>query len=235
MAQGDALELQATTSNLAQILIQQGRTRDAVPLAREALRLSDEALGSRHSVTLDEMRSLGALLQELGQESEAEGLLRAELEALRETHGSAHPETLTALSRLARLIANHADDDDCAGTTARLLEAEALMREDLDASRASLGDAHIDTLAAMSSLAQLLLKRGEHDAALPLAREAMDTSGQLLGDSHAHTTLMRHLVSHAEDAMQAEARRREASLLLLASWPPPGEAWTLAGQQGVAL
>ena len=139
-------------------------------------------------------------------------------------NGDAHPDTLTAISRLARLIASHDRSD-----ALRLDEAELLMREDLEASRATLGEAHIDTLAALAALAQLLCKQCKYAEAAELAREGVGLSARLLGRAHEHTALMRHLEHHATlEQSRAETRRREVSLLLLASWPPPGDAWLQA-------
>ena len=83
---------------------------------------------------------------------------------------------------------------------------------------------HVDTLASISSLAQLLLKRDKPDEAAPLALEGLRLSARLLGSSHAHTVLMHTLVCHVDEASSA----RDASLLLLASWPPPGDAWAMS-------
>ena len=181
-------------------------------------------LGSHHSVTLDEMRSMGELLEDAGKVDAAEGIMRTEVSRLRDILGDAHPDTLTAISRLARLIASHDRGD-----ASRLAEAEALMREDLKTSRAALGEAHIDTLAALAALAQVLCKQRQHAEAAGLAREAVALSARLLGSAHEHTTLMRQLERHAvlEDQRE-ETRRREASLLLLASWPSPGDGWMQA-------
>lgn len=201
---GTSIELQVASSNLAQVLAAQGRHPDAVPFAREALDASVALLGSCHNTTLDELASTGWLLEEAGQLDEAERVMRAEVSALRDVLGSARGtnyEYLNALSRLGRLLAGREDAD-------ALSEAEALMREDLDASRATHGDVHVDTLAAISNLAQLLYKQRRPAEALPLAREGQAASACLLGSTHEHTRLMDVLVECTE-LDSAEQERTE--------------------------
>ena len=223
-AEGDdraTTELQVTSSNLAQALLAQGRPREAAPYARAAVRLSIEIHGTHHNATLDEMAGLGSLLEEAGEYDEAEEVFRREVDTLREAHGAAHPDTLVALSKLSRCLASREDD---LADSARLVEAEGLMREDLALSREAHGDTHADTLAAISNLAQVLYRREKYAEAVEMAHEGVALSSQLFGTSHEHTLLMRHIAGSAE---QRSATTANVSLLLLSSWPPPGDAWAL--------
>ena len=81
----------------------------------------------------------------------------------------------------------------------------------------------------MGNLAQLLLLRGTLAEAEPLAQEAFATSSRLLGPDHEHTALLEHIVRAVSTRRAAEQRQQaaEVSMLLLASWPPPGKAWSV--------
>ena len=125
---------------------------------------------------------------------------------------------------VARLLAARAHETDAEAAVTQLSEAEELMREELDASRAVLGDKHMDTLASISNLAQLLFQRGKHVEAAPLAREGLELSVWLLGTTHTHTVIMHQLLGNIEYSHE----HARASLLLLASWRAPGESWTLS-------
>lgn len=157
-----SLEMQITSSNLAQVLIAQERLHEAAPYAREALRSSEQVLGRLHEHTLDELSSLGTLLEALGETDEAEETLRTRLQSSRDALGEEHPATLVALSALARFLASQ---DSRHGA---LAEAERLMREDLASSRQLYGDRHVETLAAVSNLAQVYYKRGRFAEVRPL-------------------------------------------------------------------
>ena len=66
----------------------------------------------------------------------------------------------------------------------RLDEAEPLVREDLDASRETLGSQHPDTLVSINNLAQLLKAQGDMQGARALFAEAVSTGREVLGDDH---------------------------------------------------
>ena len=105
-----------------------------------------------------------------------------------------------SLACLARLIAETAAADDAE----KLAEAEALMVEDLQASRQLHTDDHTDTLAALSNLAQLHYKRGTLDDSLPLAREAAGVCARLLGQDDEQTVLLGRLIRSIESSMEQE-------------------------------
>ena len=240
-AQGDApggmvrQELLVASSNLAQVLMLQGRPRDALPHAQTALRESTALLGTHHSDTLDELRAVGQCLDETGKARAAEEVMRLSLERHREVHGYEHPRTLHALSSLARLLggAEAVPATDQRGLEAVWDEAESLMEEDVRASMRVYGPAHADTLAALSNLAMLLFKRGRHRECMVRAREARRLAHRLPGPAHEHGALLDSLIANSREELQhAEAEARAAkeaayqsSLLLLASWPSPGASW----------
>ena len=232
-----SMDLHVASSNLAQLLAAQDRVAEALPYAREALQASIDTFGTHHSHTLDELCSIAPLLEEVGELDEAERVRRTELQTSRDTLGDQHPRTLVALAGLARLIAETAADAE----TERLEEAEALMIEDLQGSRQQYGDDHFDTMAAMSNLAQLYYKRGTFDDSLPIAREAASVCARLLGPANEQTALLHRLVRSVEAEIQRERQQLQrqqheeekeasaanASMLLLASWPSPGNHWAV--------
>jgi len=234
-----SLESQTAASNLAQVLIAQERLHEALPFAREALQASISVLGSAHEHTLDELGSLAPLLEAVGEADEAEATMRARLQTSRDVLGSSHPSTLVALSSLARFLAVQPPSS----AASALDEAERLMLEDLQTSRAVHGPLAVATLAALSNITQLYYKAGRYAEALPLAREAATASAVVLDVAHKHRRQLQQLLAAIELEVQpapdAEERRYsglhlrppppsshfDMSLMLLASWPPPGAAW----------
>ena len=96
----------------------------------------------------------------------------------------------------------------------KLDEAEPLYREALEASRATLGDRHPDTLVSISNMASLLQDQGKVDEAAPLYREALEAERATLGDRHPSTLGsigdMAHLLQAQGKLDEAEPLCREA-------------------------
>ncbi|CAE7841148.1 Nphp3 [Symbiodinium necroappetens] len=66
-------------------------------------------------------------------------------------------------------------------------EAELLHREEMESSRAKLGEEHPETLTSMNGLATVLQAQRRHDEAQPLHRQALAGRRARLGDSHPET------------------------------------------------
>ncbi|MGD8451919.1 MAG: serine/threonine-protein kinase [Phycisphaerae bacterium] len=66
-------------------------------------------------------------------------------------------------------------------------KAQPLLATAVDLRRATLGDAHADTIASMNSLGKALMYDSKLSEAEPLLREAMSLGQQALGPDHAHT------------------------------------------------
>ena len=256
-------ELQMAASDLAEASMALDGLDAALDYAREACELAGQVYGVEHTHTIDELSSLGALLEAMGDDDEAEVVWRRTLRVSRKALGRRHPHTLVAQSHLARLLAgstppptdasavgaadsapssayaSHASTSRAAISHAshaaherRMDEAERLMRDGLVASAEEYGHTHAQTLVAASNLAQCLLKRGRFHEACQLATASAEGCDCLVGDGGKAVTLLRRVAFTAEamerEAVEREVAGREAahlSLLLLASWPPPGEAW----------
>src|SRR5690606_25169776 len=64
-----------TQTRLVNVLYHAGKHRDAVPVAREALRLRREAVGASHATVATALDDLGALLWLTGELADAEPLM----------------------------------------------------------------------------------------------------------------------------------------------------------------
>jgi len=177
----DLPEEQRSTSilinNLARLLQEQGRAREAEPLFKEALEASRNAFGDLHPSTLRAVNNLGKLLHDLGKLEEAEPLLREAVKGYREAFGNFHPDTLTIVNNLAGLLREQG----------RLKEAEPFYKEVLEERRKALGDSHPSTLTSINNLAALLYNQRRLKEAEGLFEEAMEGRRKALGDSHPDT------------------------------------------------
>ena len=154
-----------------------GDAEEAAAVLRGSLAQLRSLLGDRHDGTVACIRFLLETLIRMNMErsapevlAEAEALAREALVARREMHGDAHALTQSCLDRLARVLIMRRDYD----------AAAQLMRELLAARRATLGNAHVDTLLACYDLADALLRSssprtfGSWPESEQLAREAAD-------------------------------------------------------------
>ena len=92
----------------------------------------------------------------------------------------------------------------------KLDEAEPLCREALDASRATLGDRHPDTLTSISNTASLLQDQGKLDEAELLCREDLDARRATLGDRHPATLIS---IGNTASLLKAQGKLDEAEPL----------------------
>ena len=93
----------------------------------------------------------------------------------------------------------------------KLDEAGGLLREALEASRATLGDRHPHTLASMNNLGALLQDQGKLDEAGVLYREALEARRATLGDRHPDTLIS---INNLATLLYAQGKLDGAGMLL---------------------
>jgi len=92
----------------------------------------------------------------------------------------------------------------------KLDEAGVLLREALEAKRATIGDRHPDTLVSMNNLALLLLDQGKLDEAGVLLRETLEARRATLGDRHPRTLTS---INNLGTLLQDQGKLDEAGVL----------------------
>jgi tetratricopeptide (TPR) repeat protein len=93
----------------------------------------------------------------------------------------------------------------------KLDEAGVLLREALEAKRATLGDRHPSTLSSRGNLGGLLADQGKLDEAGVLLREALEASRATLGDRHPSTLVS---MNNLGMLLQDQGKLDEAGVLL---------------------
>ena len=84
-------------------LYQQGHYAEAIPLAKESLRIREQALGPNHSDVATSLNNLALLLYKAGDYAGAQPLYERALAINEQTLGSNHPDLAVILSNLALL------------------------------------------------------------------------------------------------------------------------------------
>ena len=157
--------------NIANILRDQARFKEALALDEEVLAAQRALLGDRHSHTLMTSGGLAADLRALGRYDQALSLDEATYRAWLEGFGEDHPRTLAAANNLAASLR-------AVGSFRR---AMAIDEDVLTRRRVVLGPAHPYALHSQSSLGRDLREAGEYERSVEILREVHEVSLDRLG------------------------------------------------------
>jgi tetratricopeptide (TPR) repeat protein len=168
-------DIALTLKTLARTLDDNGDSKQAIPLMREALAMQRELRGSEpHPDLAETVNDLGLLLEENGDYDEAERLYREALALKHRLYGQKHPEIAMGLNNLAFVMQDKGE----------LAEAEATYRQALAMQRETLGEVHPDVANTLNNLAFVQDDRGDTRGALVTEREALRVYQQLFPGDH---------------------------------------------------
>ena len=222
VATGDAGELGVALNNLANLQSLHGRYAAAERNMREAIRIHEKTLGTRHSYFTMYLNNFGIFLTDIERFEEAERYSRRALTLQHEILGPNHPyvsNTLRALGRLYHRLG-------------RLDEAETLLRQALAINRASLARDNFITAVIQLRLGAVLRDLGHHAEAGEAYADMLQTFDRLAVDDHTRGWGLSHLgsLAHARgDLTQAQAHYARALALL-----PDTSLRTASAQVGYA-
>lgn len=169
-----AFELQLA---LARVLMSGDAVADAKRLLVDSVERQRSVLGTRHTLTLSTLETLGNLLVAQSELGYAEPLLCEVVLVRRNMQGDDAIETLHALSSLAQLLLAQGKPS----------EAEPLLRRALRGQASQLGEAHQATMASRNVLAEVLLSAGNIADAEALLTYALRIARHQLGEAHLQT------------------------------------------------
>jgi tetratricopeptide (TPR) repeat protein len=218
--QGDRLLVQ-----LREYLSQSGQLRAAVALTRALVRRRVSALGDEHPDTLAEVGALGALADRAGKTAEASQLLERAFQGLRSVAGGRD-------LRLAVVASNYAWHHL---RIQQPIKAEQCLEQALRIRREAAPET---TGPVAAQLAELLIRRGRVEDALPLLTEAWERYRDMYGVRDPRTVARAQTLA---SLLVAEGREAEAIpvmrvVLEAATRSDDGEARAQAAfQLGVAL
>ncbi|AFZ55137.1 CHAT domain-containing tetratricopeptide repeat protein [Cyanobacterium aponinum] len=165
-------------------LYQQGKYKEAIPIAEKIIVLAKELVGEKHPDTAEAINNLGTLYREIGDYKKAEDYYQQALSIYREVVGNKHPGTASSLNTLAGLYYYQG----------KYQEAEKIYQEVLAIQREVLGDKDIATATTLNNLALLYQNQGNYEGAQPLYEEALQVYFLVLGENHPDTaTAMNNL------------------------------------------
>ena len=147
---------------------------EAEALARLALEIDEQMLGSGHPNVANRLNNLAHLLKETNRLTEAEPLMWRALSIDEKSYGSEHPNVAIHLGNLAQLLQD----------TNRLSEAEPLMWRALSIDEKSYGVEHPRFARDLSNLAVLFKATNRLSEAEPLYRRALAIAEKSYGPEH---------------------------------------------------
>ena len=145
-------------NQLGGLLLNKSLYRDAEPLMRRALQITEDFFGPNHPNVSSCLNNLAQLLKATNRLAEAEPLIRRALQIGEDSFGSNHPKVATPLNNLAQLLR----------AMNRLAEAEPLIRRALQIGENSFGSTHPKVATPLNNLAQLLQATNRLAEAEPL-------------------------------------------------------------------
>ena len=158
-------------------LYSQGRYREAIRPAEQALAIREQALGPMHPDTATSLNNLAELYRITGSDEKAEPLLHRALAIREQALGPMHPDTAGSLNNLAGLY----------HTTGVYEKAEPLYQRALAIREQALGPMHPDTATSLNNLGLLFDATGAYEKAEPLLQRALAIQEQALGSAHPAT------------------------------------------------
>ncbi|HLO88845.1 MAG TPA: tetratricopeptide repeat protein [Nostocaceae cyanobacterium] len=170
---GELAEAEKLNQQVIQF-IQQGKYREAIPLAEYVLEMTKRLLGDNHLQVATTLNNLASLYSSQGRYTEAEPLYIQALEMTKRLLGDNHPIVARSLDNLASLYTDQG----------RYKEAEPLYIQALEMTKRLLGDNHPDVATTLNNLASLYTDQRRYKEAEPLYIQALEMTKRLLGDNH---------------------------------------------------
>jgi CHAT domain-containing protein/tetratricopeptide (TPR) repeat protein len=163
-------------------LWQQGRSKEALPLAQKVLAVRRENLGKKHRLTALSWLNLGAQHKSLNHLAEAERCYHQARDLYKAVLGVKHPDYANSLNNLANLYK--------AMREYRL--ALPLFEQALEVHREVGGEKQPHYATALHNLAALYRAMGELRLALPLFQQALAIRKEALGEKHPEYAMSLH-------------------------------------------
>jgi tetratricopeptide (TPR) repeat protein len=155
-------------------LWQQGKSREALPLAQKALAVRREILGENHRQTAQSWFNLAAQQHALYHLAEAERCSLKARDISKATLGQRHPDYATSLNDLGLLYQEMGEHK----------KALSLYQQALRIRKEVLGERHPAAAVSLNNLGLLYRDRGDYARARPLLEQARDLSKANLSEKH---------------------------------------------------
>jgi CHAT domain-containing protein len=155
-------------------LQKQGKNKEALPVAEEALHVAEATFGAEHLNTATALNKLAATYTGLRKYAEAEPLYKRSLAINEKALGPDHPDVAVSLIRLAGLYY----------AQAKYADVEPLDKRSLAIREKALGPDHPDVATSLNNLANLYWEQGRYAEAEPLYKRSLAIREKAFGPDH---------------------------------------------------
>jgi CHAT domain-containing protein/tetratricopeptide (TPR) repeat protein len=155
-------------------LYQQGKVREAIPIAKRTVDLFTEVYGEDHEETANALNDLGAVLQATGDLTAARPIIEQALAIKKKLFGPDDPRVALSLETLGVL---HYSLKDSAAVRSCFEQSVAIYKK-------SVGLKNLDTAKSINNLGSVLLAIGDYPAARKNLEESLSIKVDLLGEKH---------------------------------------------------
>jgi tetratricopeptide (TPR) repeat protein/transcriptional regulator with XRE-family HTH domain len=171
-------------------LNKRARYKEALPILKQALKVSEQVFGPEHLTTADVLHNLVFAYRELGDYDSARPIYERVLTIRQQQLGSYHPDIASILDELGFFY--HEDgnlhrDKFPDHAQESFAQAEAYYKQALAIRQQTLGQEHPDTLKSLENLTEILLSRQQFAEVEQAARELFALRKRILGAEHADT------------------------------------------------
>lgn len=151
-------------------LYREGRYKEAIPIAEQALAIREKSLGPEHPDVATSLNNLAELYRALGDYPKAEPLYRRSLAIQEQSLGPEHPDVALSLNNLAGIYEALGDYP----------KAEPLYRRALAIYEKALGPEHPSVALSLNNLAWLSTAKGAFQEAHAFHRRAQAIDSKLI-------------------------------------------------------
>jgi tetratricopeptide (TPR) repeat protein len=185
------LNVAASLSNLAGVLLHAQEAAQAQPLQRRALAIYEKTYGLDHRYVAICLSNLAAALSRPSEAAQARPLMERALAINEKAYGPEHPEAAISLSNLASVLVDLRE----------AAQARPLAERALAISEKTYGSEHPYVASRLSILASVLVDLGEPAQALPLADRAVAIGEKALPPAHPSLDTYRRGLAAVREAL----------------------------------
>lgn len=158
-------------------LFEEGKYKEAIPIAEEVLNIRSRMLGEENPDTAEALNDLGVIFEGLGEYEKAEQYYLQGLNIRQKVLGEDGSETANSLVNLGGLYMEMGAYE----------KAESMLLQGTTILRHGLGEEQPDTANALNSLGELYIHMGAYEKAEPILLLSLAARRRTLGEGHPST------------------------------------------------
>lgn len=183
----DDLDLLLVKRFHSNILISQGRSKEAFKQLKNLVEVFKIKFGPEHQETLLANSNYARVLDDLGRYKEAEKIYKEVLELQTAIFGEKHIDTIITMNNYSIILSINGQLD----------EAGVYIKKVYEGFSELLGEFHNNTIAAKSNYAYNLMERGDPESAIPILKDVLNKTIKIYGENHRETLYSQSILAES--------------------------------------